>query len=202
MASTSTAPQAEAKPNIFSKHTIVLDHPVSKVFPVLGTAKNQEKITRACSSSLPITAFKLLNKDVVAVPRNTPLSELHDACDLPAAQEFESESKGARQLPRQSFAFTESQYLLCKSMSWNVRVEATLVWDEEEMTTLYESKITGRDDYRIWKLREMEEIEGGTKTRMTETLEGVYPGWNRKMFEKRTRQAHANQMELFHTFFD
>ncbi|PBL03400.1 hypothetical protein ARMGADRAFT_1004146 [Armillaria gallica] len=200
MASTSTVPQAE--PNIFSKHTIVLDHPVSKVFTVLGTAKNQEKITRACSSSLPVTAFKLLNKDVVAVPRNTPLSEIHDARDLPAAQEFESESKGARQLPRQSFAFTETQHLLCRAMSWNVRIEATLVWDEEEMTTLYESRVTGRDDLRTWKLREMEEIEGGTKTKVTETLEGVYPGWRRKLVQKKTRQAHVDQMELFRTFFD
>ncbi|KAK0204974.1 hypothetical protein DFS33DRAFT_719605 [Desarmillaria ectypa] len=200
MASTSTAPPA--KPNIFSKHTIVLDHPVSKVFPILGTAKNQEKITRACSSSLPITAFKLLNKDVVAVPRNTPLSEIRDARDLPAAQEFESESKGARQLLRQSFVFTETQHLFCRSLSWNVRIEATLVWDEEAMTTLYESRVTGRDDTRIWKLREMEEIEGGTKTRATETLEGVCPGWSRKMVQKKTRRAHVNQMELFHTFFD
>lgn len=200
MASTSTDPQV--KPNIFSKHTIVLDHPVSKVFPVLGTAKNQEKITRACSSSLPVTAFKLLTKDVVAVPRNTPLSEIHDARDLPAAQEFESESKGARQLPRQSFVFTEAQHLLCQAMSWNVRIEATLVWDEEELTTLYESKVTGRDDLRTWKLREMEEIEGGTKTKVTETLEGVYPGWRRKLVQKKMRQAHVNQMELFRTFFD
>ncbi|KAK0223425.1 hypothetical protein IW262DRAFT_825546 [Armillaria fumosa] len=199
MASTSTVPQA--KPNIFSKHTIVLDHPVSKVFPILGTAKNQEKITRACSSSSPVTAFKLLTKDVVAVPRNTPLSEIHDARDLPAAQDFESESKGARQLTRQSYVFTETQHLLCRAMSWNVRIEATLVWDEEEMTSLYESKVTGRDDFRTWKLREMEEIEGGTKTKVTETLEGVYPGWNRKLFQKKTRQAQV-YTTLSLTLFD
>ncbi|KAG7451304.1 uncharacterized protein BT62DRAFT_1000545 [Guyanagaster necrorhizus] len=200
MESTPTAPQV--KPNIFSKHTIVLDHPVSKVFPILGTAKNQEKIARACSSSLPITAFRLLNKDVVAIPRSTPLSGIRDARDLPAAQEFESESKGARQLPRQFFAFTETQHMLCQTVSWNMGLEATLVWDEEAMMTLYESRVTGKYGIRTWKLREMEEIEGGMKTRVTETLEGVYSGWNRKVVQKKTRQAHVNQMELFHTFFD
>jgi hypothetical protein len=54
----------------------------------------------------------------------------------------------------------------------HVDIQGTLTWDEQAKTALYES-IAG--SISVWKLREFKEEEGGTKTRVSEWLQGSCP---------------------------
>ncbi|KAL0067893.1 hypothetical protein AAF712_005061 [Marasmius tenuissimus] len=160
-------------PNFFHEYSVVLDHPISQVFPILGTAEGHERV---CRLSGLCAQFDLLEKDLVAIPQSSSLAR-STVRTLPAASGDDGDT---RKLPRQFFTMTESVPILFGLHHSQVHLSGTFTWDEEKKITLYETHAdTGID---VWKLREFTEVEGG-KTR------------------KETVKGHSAHMESYHTLF-
>lgn len=161
-------------PNFTATHTVVLDHPIDKVFAIIGTSEGHERV---CRLSSLCTAFELLKNDTVALPGDAVLSESHvRQVDL---------SEGG--LPRQYFKMTETVSTFM--IKTNVHLEGTLTWDEKRKEALYES-IAPANGITVWKLRQFEDLEGN-KTRVIETIQGHCPALLRRIVEGQTRKGHT-----------
>ena len=169
------------KPNFFHEYSVVLEHPISQVFPILGTAEGHERV---CRLSGLCAQFDLLEKDLVAIPQSSTLPELH-VRTLPAAVEDEGDS---RKLPRQFFTMTESVPILWGLYHSQVHLSGTLTWDEAGKVTLYETNSDSGID--VWKLREFAEVEGG-KTRVTERIQGSCPWILKSIVQKEAAKGHS-----------
>ena len=58
--------------NFHHDYSVVLDHPISEVFPILAHGDNIEPVVRLSSLC---TDFELFDSDVVVTPNSTPLAE-------------------------------------------------------------------------------------------------------------------------------
>ncbi|KAL0579299.1 hypothetical protein V5O48_002697 [Marasmius crinis-equi] len=179
------------KPNFFHEYSVLLDCPISQVFPILGTTEGHE---RTCRLSGLCSQFDLLEKDLVPVPASTSLAQVH-VRTLPAAA---GDEDGTRKLPRQSFTMTESVPVLFGMHITQVHLSGTLTWDEKAKVTLYETH--SDSGIEVWKLREFVEVEG-TKTRVSERIEGVCSWLLKSIVQKETAKAHAAHMESYHKLF-
>ncbi|KAF9267978.1 hypothetical protein L218DRAFT_955145 [Marasmius fiardii PR-910] len=178
------------KPNFFHTYSVLLDHPIIEVFPVLGTAEGHERV---CRLSSLCSQFELLQKDFVSIPEAASLSQVH-VRTAPSAGEQDAQ---ARKASRQFFTMTESVPLLFGLFHTQVHLSGTLTWDENARTTLYETQ--SDTSLQVWKLREF--TEEGDKTRVTERIEGMCSFLLRSIVQKEAAKGHAAHMESYHTLF-
>ncbi|KAF8896441.1 hypothetical protein BD779DRAFT_1495965 [Infundibulicybe gibba] len=181
------------QPNFSCKYSVLLDQPISSVFPIIATTEGCESVTRL---SKLCTAFELGKRDDVAVPRSASLRDSHFRT-VPAHETTEGQ-KDIHVLPRQSFKMTETIPILFGIIRQNVILSGTLTWDEPAGLALYETITDG--GIQVHKLREIEAVEGG-KTRVTEVIHGKCPSWLRLIVERAASHGHKAHMDLYHTLF-
>lgn len=172
------------EPNFTAGHTVVLDHPLSVTFPVLGHGDTMERSVRL--SDL-VSRFDLIKSDTIAIPSSLPLPQA-SVRTLPSSV---TAAEGERLLPRQFFHLEESVPVLLVFKT-TAKINGTLTWDEDAKVALYESLTEGPGIW-IWKLREFEELEEGgvKKTRVKERIQGRAPVLLRGYVEETTRKAHT-----------
>lgn len=182
-------PTHSFKPNFSSTYSIVLNHPIEEVFSVIGTSEGAERVTRLsglCSS------FELVERDAVPIPDDTPLSQVHLRTVsglIPTDAPSNTPERPPRTLPRQHFTLVETVPMLFGLIKKDVHLTGTLTWDYDAKLALYES--CSDSGIFVWKLRTFEEAEGG-KTRVTEKIEGVCPGWLRAIVQQATTKSHRS----------
>lgn len=180
-------------PNFSSTYSVVLDHPISEVFKVIGTSDGHERVSRLSGLC---SGFELLRVDTVSIPESSSLSEItvrtlptnpeSDVVD-PSTTTALTSAPRTRNLPRQFFKLQETVPLLFGLTKTVVHLEGTLTWDVDAQLALYESQ--SDKGISVWKLRRFEEVEGN-KTRVTETIEGICPGWQRIIVQRETTKGH------------
>lgn len=147
-------------PNFVTENVVLLDQPLSKVFPILADGKKMEKVVRL---SRLCTHFTLLHSDWVERP-TLPFTESQTRL-----RTAPSVSKG---LPRQFFSLSETIPLLPGWLDIDIEIAGSQTWDEESKSVLYEV-VTNRGIV-IRKLRTMEDVssEDGPRTKVYERIEG------------------------------
>ncbi|KIK55078.1 hypothetical protein GYMLUDRAFT_48035 [Collybiopsis luxurians FD-317 M1] len=190
-------------PNFSHTHSVTLHHPISAVFPILGTTQGHERV---CRLSSLCTKFELFDADEVGIGEEESLQDVH-VRTVPAAAAAatgEAETKETQAdahrctLPRQPFTMTETVPLVFGLFKTNVVLTGTLTWDEAARVALYET--WSNSGVQVWKLRVFEEadvdVEGnggggddvgshetGTKirkgTKVSERIEGICPKYLR-----------------------
>ncbi|ESK93974.1 hypothetical protein Moror_12931 [Moniliophthora roreri MCA 2997] len=184
-------------PNFHHDYSVVLSHPISKVFPILATSEGHEHV---CRLSKLCSGFELLQKDKITISQSTSLSKIHvRTLPFSSAEEQVPDSAPTRKLPRQAFTMQETIPVLFGMIHTDVHLTGTLTWDEQNTCALYETISDG--GIQVWKLRQLEAVEGN-KTKVTERLEGSCPKLLRFIVQKEASKSHANHMESYHTLFD
>ncbi|KAJ3830054.1 hypothetical protein F5880DRAFT_1469228, partial [Lentinula raphanica] len=178
------------RPNFSCSHSITLPHPISKVFPILGTVHGHERV---CRLSKLCTHFELLDSDTVSIPAGAALAESH-VRTLPSSEEmpgtgFDSvtATRTTRTLARQSFTMTETIPLFMGLLKNDVVLRGTLTWDEDARVALYESESSG--GVQVWKVRLFEEVDEDS-TRVSERIEGLCPRWMRWIVQREADKGH------------
>src|ERR1700734_2591299 len=112
--------------NFTNTHTVIIDHPLSTVFPVLAHGDNIRRYVLCYGNC---SDFELFNADTVSTPSSAPLSEscLRTILSSPSG------------LPRQFFRLQETIPLLFGFVKQKVEVVGCQTWDEEAKVALYES---------------------------------------------------------------
>lgn len=173
------------RPNFTAIYAVLLDHPLSEVFPVLATSEGCERVTRL---SALCTEFKLDRRDDVAIPASTLLADAH-VRTLPAATA--ADQSQVRTLPRQFFELVEMVPILFGIITTKVSLSGTLTWDDNEKVALYETR--SNQGILVRKLRRFEEVvgkHGNKQTKVEETIEGSCPGWMKMIVQSEARKAH------------
>jgi len=165
------------KYNFQHEYSIVLDHPISEVYPILAHGAKMEHVVRL--SSLCVN-FELLYADVVVPPDSAPLA-ISRVRTEPA---FISSTL--------AFGLTHKK----------VAIVGAQTWDEDAKVALYES-VTDQGIV-VWKLRAFKEIEedGRKKTRVVETIKGSCPVWLKLIVQKETAKSNKVHMQKYRTLFD
>jgi len=169
-------------------HTVIIDHPLAKVFPVLAYGNNLERLTRACYDMC--TDFEVYGADTVKP--SAPLSEAY-VRTLPAS------SSG---LPRHFFRMEETIPFFFGLYCPKINVFGSHTWDEGSKMALYEALT--EDGIFIWKLRVIEEVvvDDYTKSQVTETLRITCPFWLRAISQSTAVPAHQLFMSKYHLLFE
>ncbi|KAK7032279.1 hypothetical protein VNI00_013238 [Paramarasmius palmivorus] len=192
-----STPAPAFTPNFHHDYSVILSHPISQVFPILGTSEGHERV---CRLSELCSGFELLQTDTVTIPQSLALSDIH-ARTLPSSPLEEQnvfDVGPTRKLPRQFFKLQETVPVLFGLIHSEVHLTGTLTWDKDVKTALYESQT--EQGIQVWKLRKMEVVEG-SKTKVTERLEGVCSKLLRPIVQKEAAKGHAAHMESYHTLF-
>lgn len=168
----------DAPYNFCNTHSVILDHPLSTVFPVLAHGDNIERLVRSFGLC---TDFELYDADTVQTPSDAPLIESQ-------VRTLTTSPSGFR---RQFFRMEETIPLLFGLFYHSVNVFACQTWDEASKTSLYES--VTQQGIIIWKLRTMEEIEvdGAMKCRVTEDMRGFSPWMMKMLVERMAVRTHV-----------
>jgi len=175
--------------NFHHEYSVVLDRPVSEVYPILAHGDIMERVIRL---SALCTDFELFDSDVVALPDSAPLTESRVRTE-PAS----GEGGG---LPRQYFKLQETIPLIFGLTHKTVEIVGTQTRDDNAKVALYES-VTDQG-IMVWKLRAFKEIEeDGKKTTVIETIKGSCPTWMKLIVQRETAKGHIAHMEKYHTLF-
>ncbi|KAF5391602.1 hypothetical protein D9757_002536 [Collybiopsis confluens] len=189
--------------NFSHSYSVVLQHPISDVFPILGTAKGHEQV---CRLSSLCSNFELFEPDHVQLEHGgNYLGETNVRSKAPADNDEAPASEFRKILPRQPFTMTESVPLLFGMYKANIVLNGTLTWDSEFHTTLYETE--SNSGVKVWKLRTFEEVaardvNGGNATLVSERIEGVCPRYLKIIVQKETSKGHIAHMDAYHTLFE
>jgi len=172
-------------PDFTSKYSVLIDHPIAQVFPILAHGDSLESVVRL---SALCSGFQLLHPDTVQLDAFTPLSKSH-LRTKPAYQHIPDTLSEGLVLPRQSFSLEETVPILFGLTQKKVEIQGTLTWDDDAKVALYE---TLAGDVETWKLKEFVEVEedGKVKTRVTETIEGRCPWWMKSFVQKVVTKSH------------
>ncbi|RDB25849.1 hypothetical protein Hypma_006716 [Hypsizygus marmoreus] len=181
------------QPNFFSDYSVVLDHPIDRVFSIIGTSAGHERVTRLSGMC---SGFELLEKDAVAIPESTSLGDTHVRTRTSIVESIEPPF---RTLPRQFFKLKETVKVFFGLMNMQIVLSGTLTWDEAAKLALYESKTESGTEVMVWKLRRFE-MEGN-KTRVSERIQGRCPSWVRSIVQTQASTGHVAHMSLYHTLF-
>jgi len=186
------------KYNFHHEYSIVLDHPISEVYPILAHGAKMEHVVRL--SSLCVN-FELLYADVVVPPDSAPLA-ISRVRTEPAFISSTGEGEGEKGLPRQYFRLNETIPLAFGLTHKKVAIVGAQTWDEDAKVALYES-VTDQGIV-VWKLRAFKEIEedGRKKTRVVETIKGSCPVWLKLIVQKETAKSNKVHMQKYRTLFD
>jgi len=174
--------------NFHSDYSVVLDHPMSSVFPVLAHGDKAERMVRL---SELCTDFQLFDTDFVIPPNSAPLTESRVRTEPP--------SSGGH--PRQYFRLQETVPLFFGLTKTKVEIVGTQTWDETTKVSLYET-VTDQG-IMVWKSRLFKEIEddGKKKTSIIETINGSCPGWMKLIVQSEVTKAHRAHMNKYQTLF-
>ena len=166
--------------NFHHEYSVVLDRPVSEVYPILAHGDKMERVIRL---SALCTYFELFDSDVVVSPDSAPLAESRVRTE-PAS------SEGGGGLPRQYFRLQETIPLVFGLTHKKVEIVGAQTWDENAKVALYES-VTDQG-IMVWKLRTFKEIEddGKKKTSVIETIKGSCPTWMKFIVQRETMKGH------------
>ncbi|KAJ6456729.1 hypothetical protein C8R45DRAFT_844759, partial [Mycena sanguinolenta] len=144
------------KPNFDSVFSVVIQKPLSTVFPILGTSQGlgAHILLESIASD-----FQEGAADSVNISGN-----LEDAA-APAGQGF----------PRQHFSYIETIKIIpgLSFLDVVVHLDGTYTWDEARKVTLYET--SSDKSVVVRKIFRFEEINGGTATTVSEVLNGQCP---------------------------
>lgn len=165
--------------NFHSDYSVILDHPIGTVFPVLSHGDQIERMVRLsdlCSD------FQLFDKDTVETPESTPLAEAHVRTEPPSTSELG--------FPRQFFRLQETVPLLFGLIKTKVEIVGAQTWDENAKVALYET-VTNQG-ILVRKLRVFKEIEddGIKKTSVSETINGTCPMWMKFIVQREATKGH------------
>jgi len=177
--------------NFHHEYSVVLDRPVSEVYPILAHGDKMERVIRL---SALCTDFELFDSDVVVSPDSAPLAESRVRTE-PAS------SEGEGGLPRQYFRLQETIPLVFGLTHKKVEIVGAQTWDENAKVALYES-VTDQG-IMVWKLRSFKEIEedGKKNTSVIETIKGSCPTWMKLIVQRETAKGHSAHMEKYDTLF-
>lgn len=178
--------------NFTTTHTVTVPHPLATVFPVLAHGKNIERGVLCygyCSD------FELYHSDTVQLPSTSggpqPLTDSRMRLVPSSASDPDILA-----LPRQWFRLQETIPLLCGLHKQKVEVVGCQTWDDHAKVALYESVTDS--GIVVWKLRtfeeediEGEEGKGAKRTRVTELIKGISPGWMRWIVQREAGKAHV-----------
>lgn len=163
--------------NFHSDYSVVLDHAISTVYPVLAHGDQIERMARLSDFC---TDFQLFNSDVVSTPDSAPLAE----------SRLRTEPTSSAGLPRQFFRLQETIPLVFGLAKTKVEIVGAQTWDETAKMALYET-VTDQGIV-VWKLRQFKEIEedGKKKTSVIETIKGKSPGWMQLIVQREAAKGH------------
>ncbi|KAJ7153554.1 hypothetical protein C8R43DRAFT_1126833 [Mycena crocata] len=175
---------ANFKPNFDSDFSVTIQKPLSTVFPILGTSEGLGP--HILLSSLA-SDFQALTADTVTVD-----GKLEDA--------FVRTAPAGDGLPRQAFKYKETVKIIPGISLFDVVVnlEGTFTTDEANNLALYET--ASDKGVVVRKIRRFEEVDGATK--VTEHIDGQCPVLLQLITQKTARDAHKEQMNLYHTLFE
>lgn len=168
-------------PNFSSVYSVELNCPIAEVFQALNEHERVCRLSSLCSH------YELLELDSISLPESTPLSQV-SARRYPKAQPSHDTADAvipSRTLPRQAFKLTETVPIFF--IKKDVNLLGTVTMDEAAKVALYESQSDG--GIQVWKLREFEDI-AGTKTKLTETIQGRCPVFLRPVVQFQTTKGH------------
>ncbi|KAK7024056.1 hypothetical protein R3P38DRAFT_2956411 [Favolaschia claudopus] len=180
---------ANFKPNFNSEFSVVIQKPLSTVFPVLGTSQGLckhillESIASDCNAGAT---------DSVAVSGN-----LEDAFVRTAAAA--SDGQG---LPRTQFSFIETIKIIpgLSFLDVKVHLNGTYTSDATRKVLLYET--SSDKSVVVKKVRRFEEADGGASTKVSESINGQVFILEQPITQSQARTAHQAQMNLYHTLFE
>ncbi|KAJ7497630.1 hypothetical protein FB451DRAFT_1550452 [Mycena latifolia] len=181
---------ANFKPNFDSEFNVTIQKPLSTVFPILGT--NEGLGPHILLSSLA-SDFVALTQDNVTVSGN-----LEDAFVRTAP----AVAAGAGTFPRQNFKYKETIKIIpgLSFLDVVVNLQGTFTWDEDKNLALYET--SSDKGVVVRKIRRFEEVDGGAATQVSEVINGQCPLLLQPVTQKTARDAHQEQMNLYHTLFE
>ncbi|KAJ7334929.1 hypothetical protein DFH08DRAFT_879660 [Mycena albidolilacea] len=180
---------ADFKPNFDSVFSVVIQKPLSTVFPILGT--NQGLGAHILLESIA-SDFEEGAADSVNVDGNLEDAFVRTAAAAPAGQGF----------PRQHFSYIETIKIIpgLSFLDVVVHLDGTYTWDEARNITLYET--SSDKSVVVRKVRRFEEIDGGAATNVSEIINGQCPFLEQPITQSQARTAHQAQMNLYHTLFE
>ncbi|KAJ7836302.1 hypothetical protein B0H13DRAFT_2088922 [Mycena leptocephala] len=168
---------SDFKPNFDSVFSVVIQKPLSTVFPILGTNQGlgPHILLETIASNFQSGAL-----DSVNVDGNLEDAFVRTSPAAPAGQGF----------PRQHFAYVETIKIIPGLSFFDVVVNlnGTFTWDEARNVSLYET--SSDKSVVVRKIRRFEEVDGGAATNVSEVINGQCPF---------LEQA---QMNLYHTLFE
>ncbi|KAJ7498058.1 hypothetical protein B0H11DRAFT_1998456 [Mycena galericulata] len=179
---------ANFKPNFDSVFSVVIQQPLSTVYPVLGT--NQGLGPSILLESIA-SDFQAGALDSVIV--NGDLEDAFVRTD-PAAP-------AGQGLPRQHFQYVETIKIIPGLSFLNVVVNlnGTFTSDQANNISLYET--TSDKSVTVRKIRKFESVDGGAATNVSEVINGQCPFLEQPITQSEARSAHQAQMNLYHTLF-
>ncbi|KAJ7153328.1 hypothetical protein C8R46DRAFT_474446 [Mycena filopes] len=174
-------------PNFSSDNTVTINKPLATVFAVLGTDAG---LDGGILLSTLASDVQTLEKDAVVVE-----GKLEDAFVRLAPPAPDGEG-----WPRRGFQFKETVKIIPGLSFTNVEVhlKGTLTWDEARGVALYET--TNGGSIIVKKIRKFEEVDGSTK--VSESIYGQCPAYQKPLVQLTTTKAHRAQMDLYHTLFE
>ncbi|KAJ7814079.1 hypothetical protein B0H13DRAFT_461894 [Mycena leptocephala] len=180
---------SDFKPNFDSVFSVVIQKPLSTVFPILGTNQGlgPHILLETIASNFQSGAL-----DSVNVDGNLEDAFVRTSPAAPAGQGF----------PRQHFAYVETIKIIPGLSFFDVVVNlnGTFTWDEARNISLYET--SSDKSVVVRKIRRFEEVDGGAATNVSEVINGQCPFLEQLITQSQARTAHQAQMNLYHTLFE
>ncbi|KAJ6567011.1 hypothetical protein B0H19DRAFT_716775 [Mycena capillaripes] len=180
---------ANFKPNFDSVFSVVIQKPLSTVFPILGT--NQGLGPHILLESIA-SDFQASALDSVNIGGNLEDAFARTLPAAPAGQGF----------PRQHFQYVETIKIIpgLSFLDVVVNLNGTFTWDEARNLSLYET--SSDKSVVVRKIRRFEEVDGGAATNVSEVINGQCPFLEQPITQSQARTAHQAQMNLYHTLFE
>lgn len=169
--------------NFTSEYSVIIEHPLSKTFPVLGHGDTMKEVVLLYDNC---PEFVYLECDRVPKPDWEPIPPANFSRDAPAVAENDTTPS----IPRQFFRLYEEVHIL-PGLTKRIEINGAQVWDDEAKVALYESATAM--GVIVWKLKKFEEVEGenGKKaTKITENIYGKCSWWLKSIVQNETRRGH------------
>ena len=169
--------------NFTSDYSIVIDHPISEVFPVLGHGDKMKEVV-LLYDSCPEYVYLECNR--VPKPSWEPTPPANFTPSAPALPEGDPQPS----IPRQMFRLYEEVHIF-PGLTKRIEINGAQVWDDDAKVVLYESST--EMGVHVWKLRKFEEIDGDNGKKVTKVTENIYgkcSWWLKSIVQSETRRGH------------
>lgn len=173
----------ESDYNFTSEYSVTINHPISKVWPVLGHGDTMKDVVLLYDNC---PEFNYLEKDRVPRPSWEPVPPANFSRNAPTLNDDDTNPS----IPRQFFRLYEEVHVL-PGVTRRIEINGAQVWDDEAKIALYESAT--EMGIVVWKLKKFEEVDeesGHKATKITEHIHGKCSWWLKVIVQSETRRGH------------